>query len=230
MKITTVDGQPATDRAGAAAYLGIPLNTVKVHAERGKRPTSGFPDPVGHDDRGVEVFALADLDAYRAARTPAPRPALTHQVLTGEPDELLDNTAFATILGVDPANVFHRYVDLSRAAWQRGEDGYLPLPDDNTPARNGTTYWWRRHRIATWLATPRTGGRRPGPAPTVADLAAVLADAAARGRHLTVRAQADALTARLGRPVSVRIVYRLRRQRRDHQEPPSTQREKRSGP
>jgi hypothetical protein len=221
VKIRTVNGQRATDRAGAAEYLGIPLNTVKVIAARGKRPTSGFPEPIGPDDDGVEVFALVDLDQYRAAReaATAERAATHHHLLTGDRDELLDNTAFAAILGVDPADTFHRYVDLSRPAWELGEDGYLPLPDDSTPARNGTTYWWQRHRIATWLATPRTGGRRPGPAPTVADLEAVLAEAAERGEYLTVQARAGALTARLGRAVSIQTVHRLQRKLRADQRP-----------
>jgi hypothetical protein len=219
VKVRTVSGQPAVDRASAAEYLRVPLNTVRVLAAAGKRPTSGFPEPLGRDEDGVEVFAIADLDVYAAARQAAgPRRTAAHPLLRGDPDELLDGAAFATILGVNPADAFHRYVDLSCSAWARGEDGYLPLPDADSPARHGTTYWWRRSRIATWVGTRRTGGRTPGPAPTVADLEAVLADAHARGERLTVRARADALTARLGRPVSIQTVYRLQRRQRAGQD------------
>lgn len=215
VKTRTVNGQPATDRAGAAEYLGMPLNTVKVLAARGKRRSSGWPEPLGLDIDGIEVFALSDLDTYRTARQKPARPAAEHRLLRGDADELLDNSAFAAILGVDPADVFHGYVKLSTAAWGRGEDGYLPLPDDESPARNGTTYWWQRRRIKTWLATPRAGGRRSGPAPSVADLRAVLAEAAARGEQLSVQARAEALTTRLGRTVSIQTVYRLQRKLRD---------------
>lgn len=217
MKTRTVNGQPATDRAGAADYLGIPLNTVKVLAACGKRPSSGWPEPIGADEHGIELFALNHLDVYRITRKAPPRAAAGHPLLRGDPDELLDNSAFAAILRVDPADVFHGYVKLSTAAWERGEDGYLPLPDDRSPARNGTTYWWKRHRIKTWLATPRAGGRRPGPPPTVDDLQAVLDKAAARGEQLSVQARAEALTTRLGRTVSIQTVYRLQRKLRDRQ-------------
>jgi hypothetical protein len=36
-------------------------------------------------------------------------------------------------------------------AWKRGEDGYLPKPDDEEPARRGVIHKWKRHRVESWI-------------------------------------------------------------------------------
>ena len=119
--------------------------------------------------------------------------------------------------GVEPATITG-YVKLSLNDWKAGHDGYLPYPDEITPARHGNTYRWTRARAAAWAAPQRRQpGRTPGPAPTVADLEAVLAEAG--DAPMKNREIAAALSTRFdGRPVSVQVVLRLKKQRRAQQD------------
>lgn len=211
METRTIDGRVATDRAGAAEHLGVPLSSVRVISAPKKRESSGFPAPIGRED-GRDWFALEDLDAYQDRKRAA---ANVRPVLPGDPDELIDTADVAKIMGVKMATM-HRYVQMSRNAWDQGNDGYLPLPDETAPARRGRgkTYRWRRGRIADRLAEHRKGGRRPGPAPTVADLAAVVAEAEQQGERLTRPEIAARMSERLGREVSLQIVSRLKARQR----------------
>ena len=214
VEIRTVSGQQATDRAGAAAHLGIPLNTVRAISAPGKRAETGFPAPLPerHDRR--DWFALDDLDRYQAARTtPATPPPV------GDPDELLGVAQFAQLRGVTAATITS-YVQLSLNDWEQHRDGYLPYPADFEAARNGSVYRWTRRQAVDWAfpAKRRTGGRTAGPAPTAADLQAVLD--AAGGTPLKNREIAAALTERLGRPVSLQIVKRLNRKTREQNPTP----------
>ena len=207
VQIRTISGQQATDRAGAAEHLGLALNTIRVLSSPARRTATGFPEPLPERLDGRDWFALDALDAYRAAHAPAAAPAVV-----GDPDDLLDVAAFAALRGVEPATMTG-YVKLSLNDWDEGRDGYLPYPDDITPARHGNTYRWKRGRVAAWSfpRQRRTGGRTPGPAPTVDDLEAVLAEAGERS--LKNREIAAALSQRLARPVSLQVVQRLNRKR-----------------
>ncbi len=210
VEIRTVSGQDATDRVGAAERLGLSLNTVRMFSSPAQRTSRGFPAPLPERVDGRDWFALADLDAYRAARSGAATapPA-------GDADQLLDLAEFAALRGVEPGTM-HHYVQLSMNDWAEHRDGYLPYPDEIEPARNGNVYRWKRARAVAWVAPDRrrTGGRTPGPAPTVADLEAVLAEAG--DKPLKNREIAAALSARLGgRPVSTQVVQRLNRTRRN---------------
>ncbi|MFC4066711.1 hypothetical protein [Actinoplanes subglobosus] len=210
MEIRTVSGQPATDRAGAAERLGLALNTVRMFSSPAQRATRGFPAPLAERADGRDWFALADLDAYQAARpVPATPPA------SGDPEELVDVAGLAALRGVDPATITG-YVKLSRPDWDAGRDGYLPYPDHIEPADHGHTYQWKHARAYAWVAQlRRSPGRTPGTAPTVADLEAVLAESG--DTTLKNREIAAALSARLGgRPVSIQVVQRLNRKRHGH--------------
>ncbi|MFB9178678.1 hypothetical protein ACFFX1_11105 [Dactylosporangium sucinum] len=210
MEIRTVCGQDATDRAGAAEYLDLALNTVRMISSPAQRARTGFPAPLPERVDGRDWFALTDLDAYRAAQ---PRPEAAPPP-TGDPDRLIDLTEFAELRGVDPGTM-RGYVKLSLNDWDEHRDGYLPYPDETKPARNGHVYRWKHARAVAWVFPEqrRTGGRTPGRAPTVADLESVLADAG--DTPLKNREIAAELTRRLGRPVSLQIVQRLNRKRRE---------------
>lgn len=212
VEIRTVSGQDATDRAGAAERLGLSLNTVRVFSSPGQRAVRGFPAPLPERVDGRDWFALADLDAYQADRSgsaTAPPPA-------GElgDGQLINVAEFAELRRVEPGTM-NGYVQLSLNDWDEHRDGYLPYPDEIEPARNGNVYRWKRGRAAAWAFPEqrRTGGRTAGPAPTVADLEAVLASAGdIRPKNREIAAE---LSRRLGQPVGLQVVQRLNRKRRE---------------
>jgi hypothetical protein len=210
-----VGGREATNRAGAAEYLGLAPHSVFQYSSPAERPKSGWPAPLPERVSGQEVFALADLDTFAAARrteTPPP-PARADEDL----DRPVGVKEFAALKGV-PRDTFKRYVEDSLDAWARDEDGYLPQPDfppEPAPVR-GFIYQWRLGTAVEWTfqTARRTGGRKPGPRPQLADLQAVLA-AAGPGERPTVRELAAALSERMGTEVSAQTVRRLLRRRRD---------------
>jgi hypothetical protein len=208
-----VGGRNATNRAGAAEYLGLAANTVTQYASPSGRRAYGWPEPLDERVDGQEVFALDDLDLFAASRGAEAPPAPGD---LGDPDELIGVEQFATLKGIR-RDTLKRYVEDSINAWNRGEDGYLPQPDDTQPAPvRGTIYRWRRGKAIAWSfpTARRTGGRKPGRRPQVADLRQVL-DAAAAGERPTVRELATALTDRLGTDVSSQTVRRLLRRARE---------------
>lgn len=206
METRTVNGEQATDRAGAAEFLELPRATVNMYSSPSRRPRTGFPDPLADRQDGRDWFALSALTTYKAQQAAPATP-----VEVDEPDELIDTGEFAELRGIK-RQTMNDYVKLSVDAWERGEDGYLPRPDESTPARYGVAHRWRRGRAAAWVFPERrrTGGRRPGPNPTVEDLAAVLAAGAQSNRDI-----AAALGDRLGSTVSLQTVVRLKRRRRE---------------
>jgi len=157
-----IGGRRCTNRRGAAEYLGRSLQTINLVASPKRRPETGWPAAVGVVE-GQEWYALADLDAFRVSYIQAKEQAgraRVHQVaLDGDPDELLTATAFRALIAVEH-NVWSKYVAASRPAWERGEDGYLPRPDAEEPARHGVLRSWTRHRIQDWI------NNRPGSAPS----------------------------------------------------------------
>jgi hypothetical protein len=210
-----VGGREATNRAGAAEYLGLVPHTVFQYSSPTGRPQVGWPEPLPERVDGQEVFALADLDTFAASRRTETPPAPA--VAAADLDRPIGVAEFAELKGV-PRDTFKRYVEDSLDAWARGEDGYLPQPDfppQPAPVR-GLIYQWRLGNAVAWSfpTTRRTGGRRPGPRPQVADLQAVLA-AAGTGERPTVRELAAALSERMGSEVSAQTVRRLLRRERD---------------
>jgi hypothetical protein len=201
-----VGGRKATNRSGAAEYLGLAHNTVSVYSSPAGRRVHGWPDPLDERVGRQEVFALADLDVFAASRlnrTPA-------EAVIGHPDDLVGVKDIAALRGVE-YNTVKRYVEDSLNAWQQGEDGYLPRPDEIVSARRGSTYRWRSARIAAWVfpVARRAGGRRPGRRPQPADLVQVLREAG--HPRPTVRELAAMLSERLCVEVSSQTVRRLLR-------------------
>lgn len=171
MRVRTINGRRATDRPGAAEYLGRSIDRIKQLAAG--RPHTGFPEPVdvettgrgvrtrGEDGRprGREWYALTDLDAYRRAHGSRAR---VHSVrLDGDPDTLITGPQFAALLDVKPAT-FRSWVRDSQKAWKAGRDGYLPIPDETEQTSHGRTI--RKWRLRT---AQRFIDRRSRPAPRV---------------------------------------------------------------
>jgi hypothetical protein len=218
IRIEIVGGRRATDRRGAAQHLDMAIATVQVYSSPARRPTSGWPEPLENPPglRGA-WFALDDLDDYktRRAQPTTPPPA----VAGGDPDELVDVTEFARLRGVS-VQVFNTYVQASRVAWGRGEDGMLPRPlPAPAPARHGPGrhYQWLRATAIAWAfpeRARRSTGRKKGPRPGVDDLQRILEQATKAGERLT---EVD-LAGRLGDDVSIWTVKRLKRALRDQQQ------------
>jgi hypothetical protein len=178
MQIRIVDGQRATDRRGVAEYLGRSLPAVRWWAAN--RAKTGFPQPVdteqagrgvrarGEDGqpRGREWYALEDLDRFREtylAAVVAAGKARVHSVtLDGDPDELLDAAQCAKVLQVE-YHTFRSWVRDSKQAWEAGQAGYLPVPDEIEPYRRGVRRFWRRATIQSFINS-RQGVRPPATA------------------------------------------------------------------
>jgi hypothetical protein len=211
-----VGNRTVTSRAGAGEHLGLAANTVAMYFSPAGRARYGTPDPLPERVEGQDVWALDELDAFKAARR---RRRATPTPAVGDPDELIGVDEFAALLGV-PRNTIKRYVEDSIDAWERGEDALLPRPQwppQPSPRGRGYSYRWPRGRAGAFAEQPTRAstGRPPASTarPQVADLHAVLA-AAKPGQEPTARELAAALTARLGAPVTAQTVRRLRRRAR----------------
>lgn len=206
-----VGGRKVTNRAGAAEYLGLARRTVVVYSTPGGRRRYGWPEPLAERVDGQEVFALGDLDAF-AARRAGGRPQPPAVI---DPEELIGVAEFAALRGIKAATM-KRYVEDSLNAWQRGEAGYLPRPDEVHSARRGSSYRWRYRTAVEWSfpAVRRTGGRRPGRRPLPEDLRQLL-DSWGSVPRPTVRALAAGLSSSVGTEVSSQTVRRLLRRLRD---------------
>jgi hypothetical protein len=162
VQIREFDGVPATNRVGAAEYLGRSLQTINQVAAPKNRARTGWPAPVGRADR-QQWYALPDLDAFRVSYVQTAEDthrARVHDArLTGRPDELVTAVEFRKLIDA-PYGTWARYVHDSKPAWQRGEDGYLPRPDATEPARRGEIRKWRRRRVQDWINS------RPGKVPS----------------------------------------------------------------
>jgi len=167
VEIRVIGRRRATNRAGAAEYLGRSLQTVNRLASPKRRAEgSGWPDPLpGHID-GQEWYALTDLDKFRKTYVQrveeAGRARVHHVTLDGDPDEEITAVEFRTAIDVTP-NGWTKYVDMSKAAWERGEDGYLPRPDREEPVvkGRGVTRYWKRRRAQEWINN--RSGSTPSP-------------------------------------------------------------------
>jgi hypothetical protein len=216
VEIRVIDGQEATDLAGAAEYLKISLRTAREASSPKQQPRTGWPDPLHGGGPGVRKwYALSDLAGLWPRYNPASPPPFRDQ----DADELVDLAGFAAIRGIKRSTAEY-YVHLSRDAWARGEDGYLPRPDpdDCLPAPSGgTIYRWRRRRAVEWSFSPRRSTGRPPASQetTLADYDAVLAEAGPAALQMSILELARALTRYKGVPVSIQTVKRLRRRARE---------------
>ncbi|WP_416903491.1 hypothetical protein [Micromonospora echinospora] len=159
MEIRDVGGRPHTDIAGAAELTGRSEQTVRLKTSPKQRARgSGWPASVKQDKKAW--FPIDELERVRDVLLPqiieASRARVHHVALDGDPEELISATEFREILTITQGG-WDKYVGLSRAAWDRGEDGYLPLPDHQEPAPvQGVVRYWKRRRVQEWI-NARTG-------------------------------------------------------------------------
>lgn len=151
MRTRIVNDRPVTNRDGAAEIVGRSRATVDRWASPARRQATGWPAVV--DRHGGEEWYYVDelegvRDGYVAITTARGRP--TPITDDGDPDELLTATEVRKLLRI-AYGTWSGYVADSLPAWERGDDGYLPLPDHEEPAaRGGVTRSWRRGRIVSW--------------------------------------------------------------------------------
>ena len=202
MEIRTISGRRVTNRRGAAEYLNIPLNTVRMKSSPGQRGQTGWPEPLGERLDDQDWFALDDLDAYQKSS----EPVLPLPPQVDDPERVIGVSDFARLRGVAMETV-KTYVKLSLDDWVAGRSGYLPRP-----LSLQAPYQWRLGDAVAWSfpATRRTSsGRPPGRRPTTADLRRVLAATAKGQPEPTARQLAALLSAEFDPPVSLQTVYRL---------------------
>ncbi|WFE53011.1 hypothetical protein [Micromonospora sp. WMMD1155] len=159
MEIRYIGGRPHTDIAGAAELTRRSEATVRLKTSPKQREQgSGWPAPVKQDKKSW--FPVDELENVRDILLPQiveAGQARVHCVdLVGDPEELISATEFRKILGISQGT-WDYYVGLSRAAWDRGEDGYLPRFDVEEPApAQGMIRYWKRRRVQAWINS-RTG-------------------------------------------------------------------------
>ncbi|MFD6757282.1 MULTISPECIES: helix-turn-helix domain-containing protein [Micromonospora] len=207
MEIRTIGGRRATNRRGAAEYLGIPLNTVRIKSSPAQRGQTGWPEPLGERLDDQDWFALDDLDAYRKRS----RPVLPPPPQLEDPERVIGVSDFARLRDI-ALETIKTYVKLSLDDWLAGRPGYLPRP-----LSLQAPYQWRLGDAVAWsFPTERrtSSGRPPGRRPTTADLRRVLAATAAGEPKPTARQLAALLSAEFDPPVSLQTVYRLIRRLR----------------
>ncbi|MFI7511583.1 hypothetical protein ACIBSS_32725 [Micromonospora aurantiaca] len=162
MEIRNIGGQPHTDIAGAAEFTRRSEATVRLKTSPKQRHQgSGWPAPVKQDKKSW--FPLDELKHVRDVLLPqiieSARARVHHVDLSGDPDELISATEFRQILDISQGT-WDRYVGLSRAAWSRHEDGYLPLFDHEEQAPvQGMVRYWKRRRVQEWINRRGAGDR-----------------------------------------------------------------------
>ncbi|MEV4830611.1 winged helix-turn-helix domain-containing protein [Micromonospora sp. NPDC049257] len=163
MKIRVVDGRRMTDRAGAAEFTGRSEHTITIQTSPKRRAEgSRWPAPVPGPE-GVLLYPLDDLAAAIEEIAEASRARVHSITLDGDPDELIPALEFRTLIDAK-ASTWSKYVDMSKAAWERGEDGYLPRPDLEEPApKRGIIRSWRRQRVEQWINSRPGRGAGAGP-------------------------------------------------------------------
>ncbi|MEU7611114.1 winged helix-turn-helix domain-containing protein [Micromonospora sp. NPDC049204] len=154
-----------TDRAGAAEFTGRSEHTITIQTSPQRRADgSGWPAPVKGPD-GVLLYPLDELAATIEGIAEAARARVHSITLDGNPDEMISAVEFRALIDAT-AGPWSKYVDMSKGAWERGEDGYLPRPDLEEPARTrGVTRFWTRRRVEKWINS--RPGRSAGAGPRV---------------------------------------------------------------
>jgi hypothetical protein len=216
VEIRIIGGHRATNRRGAAEYLNVPLNTVRMKSSPTRRGQTGWPEPLPERIDNQDWFALDELDAYQESSNPV----LPSAPLVDDPDRLIDATEFARLRGVD-RKTFKRYVELSLDDWHAQRPAYLPRP-----LSLQSPYQWRLGEAVAWSfpAKVRTStGRPPGRRPTTGDLRRVLAATAEGEPRPTARQLAALLSRDFDPPVSLQTVHRLQRRMRDEDQATTSQ-------
>jgi hypothetical protein len=117
------------------------------------RATTGHPEKAGRIGR-TDYWFEDEWTAWHEAYLRRKAGSLTRPDRSGDPDELVDATGAARILGWANRNVVHGNRRL----------GYFPEPDAYGTARNGSRApLWKRSTVWAFAdARERGGGRTPG--------------------------------------------------------------------
>ncbi|WP_186832189.1 winged helix-turn-helix domain-containing protein [Micromonospora endolithica] len=152
-----------TDRAGAAEFTGRSEHTITIQTSPKRRAQgSGWPAPISGPE-GVLLYPLDELAAAIEGIAEASRARVHSITLDGDPDELIPALEFRALIDAK-ASTWSKYVDMSKAAWGRGEDGYLPRPDLEEPSpKRGVIRYWKRHRVEHWINSRPGRGAGAGP-------------------------------------------------------------------
>ncbi|GAA5172530.1 hypothetical protein GCM10023321_72500 [Pseudonocardia eucalypti] len=151
----TPGGRRLITRADMAHISGASMPTL--HRWYAEREHNHHPEPVHTEGRRL-FFDEQQWRQWHAAHLAAKKATLTTVDRTGDPDELIDVTEFARVLGYsgnDPGATIRAYV--------RNNPGYLPDPDhtEQTPTGRIRRYW---HRHSAWKfadSRDKRGGARP---------------------------------------------------------------------
>jgi hypothetical protein len=134
------------------ATRGVPSSTASTwYRDRAK---TGHPAKAGRIDR-TDYWYEDEWTAWCTAHQEGKVEALSQVDRHGAPDDLVDATEAARMLGYASRDVIHANRRL----------GYFPEPDDYRPARQGRPApLWKRSTV--WAAADRRpgqgGGRKPG--------------------------------------------------------------------
>ena len=123
-----------------------------------------FPKPVvarGPERRGwYDPDDLVDVALAHQSQ----QVGVDAEAAVGPDDELLTPAQAAELMQLTNVGSFYKYVEQSLPAWARGEHGYVPMPDEETP--RGTKQIARRWKRSTIIAhqarRPGHGGRPSG--------------------------------------------------------------------
>ncbi|ADD43268.1 hypothetical protein [Stackebrandtia nassauensis] len=189
----------------AAAVVDMPVSTAKVYSSPKERAKRGWPEPAdtrpaASRGKPKPLFRIRDLLVYKHHQQPPTR------IRRGDPNDLIGVEEFATEIQVSES-VMNTYVTWSLPDWRSGNDGYLPMPVDSQPARNGNVYWWRRSQAWTCNENRRhrPGGRPQGQRPTTHMLREVLLSQP----YKSVADLAALLSQHVPQPVSIQVTRRL---------------------
>lgn len=148
-------GRRLITRADMARISGASMPTL--HRWYAERARNHHPEPVETDGKRL-LFDETQWRQWHAAHLAAKKASLTTVDRTGDPNELIDVTEFARVLGYsgnDPGATIRAYV--------RNNPGYLPDPDhsEETSAGRIRRYWYRRNAWKFADSRDKRGGARP---------------------------------------------------------------------
>lgn len=133
--------------------FGVSTGTVTLWYNN--RETTGFPDTARQQGPGTSVGARRGQRLVRG-KGEAPPAGSRMQRSPHDPDELLNATQVAKMLGYKNANQITNYL--------RNNPGYFPEPDVVEELGTSERPWirkkWRRSTVAGWAATRRGKGNR----------------------------------------------------------------------
>jgi predicted DNA-binding transcriptional regulator AlpA len=153
-----VEGRILAHRGALEELTGLTKKSINRLAGQ-----PDFPKPVVA--RGPERRAWYDPEALvdvALAHEPQ-QVGVDAEAAAGPGHELLGPRQVAELMQLKNVDSVYKYVEQSIPAWNRGEHGYLPIPDEETPRGEKLVArrWKRSTIIAHQKRRPGHGGRPP---------------------------------------------------------------------